>query len=129
GVKSGGFPDSDPWVTSVGGTSLAVGRDGAYEFETGWGTTESDWTGSTWKPAPPGEFQYGSGGGPSHVFAQPGYQAGVVPASVASWHGALMRAEPDLSMVADPQTGVLFSQTYVWPDGRRQIIDSWIGGT
>jgi len=129
GVKSGGFPDSDPWVTSVGGTSLAVGRDGGYEFETGWGTTESDWTGSTWKPTPPGEFQYGSGGGPSHVFAQPGYQAGVVPAAVARWHSGLMRAEPDLSMVADPQTGVLFSQTYVWPNGRRQIIDSWIGGT
>jgi subtilase family serine protease len=32
-------------------------------------------------------------------------------------------------MDADPQTGVTFAQTYVLPDGRRRIIDSWIGGT
>ena len=77
----------------------------------------------------PEGFQYGSGGGPSHVFTQPGYQAGVVPAAQAMWHGRLMRAEPDLAMDVDPQTGVLFSQTYVEPNGRRRIIDSWIGGT
>ncbi len=129
GVKSGGFPDSSPWVTSVGGTSLAVGRSGSYDFETGWGTTESDWTGSKWAPAVPGDFLYGSGGGPSHVFSQPSYQAGVVPAAQATWHGQLRRTEPDLAMDADPQTGVLFSQTYVEPNGRQRIIDSWIGGT
>jgi subtilase family serine protease len=32
-------------------------------------------------------------------------------------------------MDADPQTGVTFAQTYVLPSGRREIIDSWIGGT
>ena len=32
------FPASDPWVTSVGGTSLAVGRDRQYEWETGAGS-------------------------------------------------------------------------------------------
>jgi subtilase family serine protease len=31
------FPASDPWVTSVGGTSLAVGPGNRYEWETGWG--------------------------------------------------------------------------------------------
>ena len=30
---------------------------------------------------------------------------------------------------ADPQTGVTFAQTYMLPNGRRKIIDSWIGGT
>ena len=32
------YPDSSPWVTSVGGTSLAIGRSNNYEFETSWGT-------------------------------------------------------------------------------------------
>ena len=32
------FPTSSPWVTSVGGTSLAIGRHNNYEFETSWGT-------------------------------------------------------------------------------------------
>ena len=32
-------------------------------------------------------------------------------------------------MDADPQTGVTFAQTYMLPNGRRKIIDSWIGGT
>jgi subtilase family serine protease len=129
GTKSAGFPDSSPWVTSVGGTSLAVGRHGRYEFETGWGTTDSEWNGHAWAPASPGDFLYGSGGGPSHVFAQPWYQAGVVPDAQARWKRVLRRTEPDVSMVADPQTGVVFSQTYVEPNGHQKIIDSWIGGT
>ncbi|MGN6380091.1 MAG: S53 family peptidase [Gaiellales bacterium] len=129
GRRSAGFPDSSPWVTSVGGTSLAVGKHGQYEFETGWGTTGSDWNGHAWTPAAPGDFLYGSGGGASHVFSQPSYQAGVVPAAQALWKGRLRRTEPDVSMVADPQTGVVFSQTYVEPNGRQKIIDSWIGGT
>jgi subtilase family serine protease len=129
GRVSAGFPDSSPWVTSVGGTSLAVGQGGRYLWETGWGTTSSDWTGHRWSPAAPGDFLYGAGGGVSHVFAQPAWQAGVVPAADAAWKGVVRRAEPDLAMVADPQTGVLFSQTYVDPNGRERIIDSWIGGT
>ena len=129
GHASAGFPDSSPWVTSVGGTSLAIGRDGSYEWETGWGTTQSTWNGHAWSPAAPGEFLYGSGGGVSHVFAQPSWQAGVVPARLARWQGTAHRTEPDLAIDADPQTGVVFSQTYVEPNGRRRIIDSWIGGT
>ena len=31
------FPPSDPWVTAVGGTGLAIGAQGAYQFETSWG--------------------------------------------------------------------------------------------
>jgi len=129
GSKSVGFPDSDPWVTSVGGTSLAVGPEGQYEGETGWGTTSTDWNGARWAPKAPGQFLYGSGGGVSHVFAEPAWQKPVVPAADASWKGRSHRAEPDISMDADPQTGVVFSQTYVDPDGRQRIIDSWIGGT
>ena len=35
------FPASDPWVTSVGGTSLAIGPHDNYEWETGWGSDVS----------------------------------------------------------------------------------------
>jgi len=31
------YPTSSPWVTSVGGTSLAIGAQNNYEFETSWG--------------------------------------------------------------------------------------------
>jgi subtilase family serine protease len=129
GKVSAGFPDSSPWVTSVGGTSLAIDAHGGYEWEAGWGTTTTDWNGTTWAPKAPGAFMYGSGGGPSHVFAEPAYQRGVVPAAIATWHGAARRSEPDIAMDADPQTGVTFAQTYVEPNGRYRVIDSWIGGT
>jgi subtilase family serine protease len=129
GTRSAGFPDSSPWVTSVGGTSLAIGSHGQYLWEAGWGTTSVDWSHDHWQPAAPGPFLYGSGGGASHVFAMPGYQAAEVPQSDAMWNGSLRRVEPDLSLVADPQTGVTFSQTYVTASGHRRIIDSWIGGT
>ena len=76
GRISAGFPDSSPWVTSVGGTSLAISRTGGYEWEAGWGTTTTDWNGAKWAPKAPGDFMYGSGGGPSHVFPMPSYQAG-----------------------------------------------------
>ena len=45
GEKSVGFPDSSPWVTSVGGTALGIGRFGQRTWEAGWGSTSSDWNG------------------------------------------------------------------------------------
>jgi subtilase family serine protease len=129
GRVSAGFPDSSPWVTSVGGTSLAIDRRGGYLWESGWGTTTTDWSGTGWSPTAPGDFMYGSGGGRSHVFPMPSYQVGVVPRALARWRGVARRTEPDIAMDADPQTGVTFAQTYVLPNGRRRIIDSWIGGT
>ncbi len=59
----------------------------------------------------------------------PSYQAGVVPSGMQPGRESPRRAEPDIAMDADPQTGVMFAQTYVLPNGRHQIIDSWIGGT
>ncbi len=129
GEKSVGFPDSSPWVTSVGGTALGIGRYGQRTWEAGWGSTSSDWNGQAWKPKAPGTFLGGSGGGVSHIFAQPWYQKGVVPASAATWKGTLRRAEPDIAMNADPHTPVIFTQTYVKPNGHYTQIDSWIGGT
>jgi subtilase family serine protease len=34
------WPTGDPWVTAVGGTSLAIGRSNNRQFETGWGTAK-----------------------------------------------------------------------------------------
>ena len=121
GSVSGGFPDSSPLVTSVGGTSLAVGSSGQRLWETGWGTTEMNWAHGAWAERFPGYFLYGGGGGASAIYAKPSYQDGVVPGT--------QRAEPDVSLVADPQTGVLFTQTYSKPGGGTEQKESWIGGT
>jgi len=125
-----GFPDSSPLVTSVGGTSLAIDRWGRRMWETGWGTGElrlknEDWVGSM----PFGDFIYGGGGGVSHLYDQPAYQAGVVPAGLSTWKGQLRRAEPDIALDADPQTGVIFTQSWAKPNGGTRQVDSWIGGT
>ena len=122
GSVSGGFPDSSPLVTSVGGTSLAVGSSGQRLWETGWGTTEMNWAHGAWDERFPGYFLYGAGGGASAIYAKPSYQDGIVPGT--------QRAEPDVSLVADPQTGVLFTQTYSKPGGEHRVQkESWIGGT
>jgi subtilase family serine protease len=95
------YPASSPWVTSVGGTSLAIGASDDYEFETPWGTTLDPLTArGTWGYPPPGSRQqqeYGlsaypassgydgsGGGGVSTAYRQPWYQAGVVPPSLAT---------------------------------------------
>jgi subtilase family serine protease len=48
------WPASSPYVTAVGGTSLAVGASNNYLFETAWGTAKSTWTSGSWSPTPPG---------------------------------------------------------------------------
>ncbi|MDQ6753957.1 MAG: S53 family peptidase [Actinomycetota bacterium] len=107
GFASPDFPASSPWVTAVGGTSLAVGEKGNYLFETAWGNrldkivTNPDGTQSYLEPIPGTIFGGGAGGGVSAVFAQPAYQAGVVPATLAKGH----RVSPDVASLADPYTG------------------------
>jgi subtilase family serine protease len=104
GFKSPDFPTGDPFVTSVGGTSLAVGDDGERLFETGWGTSKyvPTPTGSSWTEAI--HFQYGAGGGYSDVFARPSWQQALVT-------GNQGRAVPDVAMDADPTTGMLVGET------------------
>lgn len=130
GRLSVGFPDSSPLVTSVGGTSLAIDRWGRRQFETGWGTNELTWKNNDWVGQMPfGDFIYGGGGGVSHLYDQPSYQAGVVPAALSTWKGVARRAEPDIALDADPQTGVIFTQSWATPGGGSRQVDSWIGGT
>ena len=114
GVKHPEYPSGDPWVTSVGGTSLAVGRNGDRLFETGWGTDKytlsTDGTG--WTPIDPTDpFLYGAGGGFSQIFREPWYQLGTVSPAVSGGG----RAVPDIGMDADPTTGMLVGETQDFP--------------
>jgi subtilase family serine protease len=121
------FPSSHPLVTAVGGTSLAVNKNNGYGFETGWATGTSTLSddGTAWDPPFPGDFLYGGGGGVSSLFAEPFYQRGVVPNSLARGH----RASPDIAMDGDPQTGMLVGETQTFPDGSVRYSEYRIGGT
>ncbi|WP_405584549.1 protease pro-enzyme activation domain-containing protein [Streptomyces sp. NBC_01190] len=109
------WPDSDPWVTSVGGTALGLAsKSGAYGFETDMGTQRSALSadGKSWTPLP-APFYFGGGGGTSEDFAQPAYQRGVVPSALSHtlMTGArsrtAQRVTPDVSMNGDLYTSVL----------------------
>jgi subtilase family serine protease len=124
-------PASSPWVTAVGGTSIGIGKNNDYLFETGWSTGRSTLKDGAWDIPPPGAFLYGGGGGTSQVFAQPKYQEGVVPADIADYFktGTPGRAVPDISAIGDVQTGMLYGITQTSPDGDVFFGESRIGGT
>jgi subtilase family serine protease len=127
------FPASDPWVTSVGGTSLATGPHGGYKWETGWGQGVAQLAadGTSWTGLP-GTFRGGAGGGPSSLFTQPFYQHGVVPAALSEPTGAAgpMRVMPDIAADADPATGMLIGQTRpLTVGGTPQYTEFAVGGT
>ena len=129
GFASADWPASSPFVTAVGGTSLAVDNSNNYLFETPWGTTTSSWTGTDWSPAAPGSWLYGGGGGVSILFDVPSYQQGVVPDAVFSAQGRTGRAVPDIAAVGDPNTGYLVGQTQAFPDGSVKYSEYKLGGT
>ncbi len=109
------WPASDPWVTAVGGTALAISSaSGSYKFETAMGNQRSVLSpdGASWVPFP-GYWYFGGGGGTSKDFTQPWYQALAVPPSLSH---TLMTGEkvktahrviPDVSMNGDLLTSVL----------------------
>ena len=77
------YPAASPNVVSVGGTTLTVDSSGNYIGETGWS---------------------GSGGGYSFYESEPAYQRSVQSSG--------SRTNPDVSMDADPNTGVPVYDTY-----------------
>jgi hypothetical protein len=81
------YPAASPEVVAVGGTSLYLNADGSYNRETGWGDSSQV-----------GGASIGSGGGISRYEGEPSYQQGVQ--SLGD------RTTPDVSLVADPATGV-----------------------
>ncbi|WP_326730588.1 S53 family peptidase [Streptomyces phaeochromogenes] len=131
GTKQVDTPANSAWVTAVGGTSLAVGKGDTYKWETGWGTlraTLSD-DGKSWTDFP-GTYTSGAGGGTSATVKQPFYQRGVVPSALAKANGKqAMRTVPDISAIADPNTGFLVGQSQTFPDGTQKYDEYRIGGT
>jgi subtilase family serine protease len=88
-VRTTSFPTDEPWVTSVGGTTLQ--RTGDAFHETAWNS---------------------SGGGFSAFYSQPSYQQSL-PGSVQS----LMqkrRGVPDVAGNADPNTGLAMYEHGSW---------------
>ncbi|MBO0768385.1 MAG: S8/S53 family peptidase [Solirubrobacterales bacterium] len=138
------YPDSSPYVTAVGGTSLAVGQNDNYEWELPWGTINDPLSadGKSWTFQPPANqadyaahYDGSGGGGVSTMYAQPSYQQGVVPNKLATAvpEGSTkspMRVVPDVSADADPGTGTLIGQTTLNPDGKTYSFNlSREGGT
>jgi subtilase family serine protease len=72
---------------------------------------------------------YGAGGGVSRIFAEPGYQKGVVQPSVFTAQGRTGRAVPDIAALADPNAGYLIGETQTFPDGSVKYSEYRIGGT
>src|SRR5437667_3849731 len=72
------WPAVSPYVLAVGGTSLYLDANNKRTSETAWS---------------------GSGGGASSFYSIPSYQSG--------WQASIARGVPDVSYVADPNTGML----------------------
>lgn len=123
------YPPTSPFVTAVGGTSLEVNGHGGRAAEYGWSTgkqvlcgSSTTSCGSATSPVGALAFQAGGGGGTSYYYTQPYYQANVVPTALALRNENLfgpqpLRVEPDISMDADAQTGMLIGLTQTFPDG------------
>jgi subtilase family serine protease len=128
GFPSPDFSASSPWVTAVGGTSMAVDAKGKRQFETGWETGKSTLTDGTYSEQ---AFSGGAGGGTSRLFEEPFYQKGVVPDALARQNQTgdkRGRVVPDVAALADPNTGFLMGQTQTFSDG--VYYDQFrIGGT
>ena len=93
------WPASDPLVTGVGGVYLCT--------DPGTGTMIDSSDPPTACRAHPGVREIGwidSGGGYSHVFAAPDYQAGFIPSGS-------MRGVPDVALQASATTGTLVYDT------------------
>ena len=123
------YPPTSPFITSVGGTTLEVNSLQARKAEFGWQTAKQVLCQSTVKncgsattPAGSLNWQVGGGGGTSYTYIQPFYQKGVVPSALALRNQALfgpipLRVEPDISMDADAQSGMLIGVTQTFPNG------------
>jgi subtilase family serine protease len=131
GIASGSWEATSPYVTGVGGTSLALLNAEGDKKEWGWGTYRAyladalvaadGKTIATSGVTLPFAFYSGSGGGPSLVMLAPDYQSNV-PYSMSGFTTladgtpvpleAPHRVTPDISMVGDPYTGFVYGETY-----------------
>jgi subtilase family serine protease len=121
-------PD-DPFCILVGGTSLGIGQNGQRLFETGWSTGVSVVKNGTWVLTRQGGA---TSGGPSLIWAQPGYQRGVVPKALAKAPGnrpGLVRSEPDIAALADAFTGFATGLLRFPKNKPPQFFEIPVGGT
>lgn len=110
GVVAVLYPESDPDVTSVGGTQLELNQsDGSFENEVAW--TGDTTSGSC------GKNDGGGGGGCSEVWAAPGYQTVGSP-----FCGTGSRSVPDVSLNASAHSG----QNYYFEGALRGVAGTSI---
>jgi subtilase family serine protease len=157
GFDAAGYPGESPYATSVGGTSLEITKDGLRGEELGWSNSIGALCSAVveeheeavelltehaiecthrqfgrWLPPAPGGYWAGGGGGTNFQYAEPYYQEGVVPAALADRNEAVThtpnRVVPDISMDADPFTGLKMGET-VAVAGAGQYEEFPIGGT
>lgn len=83
-----------------------------------------------WDPEPPGDFQYGGGGGTSRIIPEPAWQVGVVPAAISGYWGGRNRAVPDVSLDGDSNSGFEVGLTQTDPNTGDNLYSEYrIGGT
>ncbi len=92
-----GYPALSPNVVAVGGTSLYLNPDNSYNDETGWSKGSDSWSPNS-----------AGAGGISEYEPVPAYQAAVDPTT----QPIAGRAAPDVSIDADPATGVAVYDSY-----------------
>ncbi|MEY9860346.1 subtilase family serine protease [Catenulispora sp. GAS73] len=112
------MPGSDPYATVVGGTTLGIGAHDERVLETGWSTDTGSLNDGKWDDL----GISGAGGGTSLDWAQPGYQKGVVPASMShvqvGGKTLVNRAAPDIAADGDPDTGMLVGYVQTGTDAK-----------
>jgi subtilase family serine protease len=124
------WPTASSWVTAVGGTALAIDKQGGTEFQTAMGDARSGRTlpgAGSWAAA---NGTFGGGGGVSETEPQPWYQSWVVPRQLST---TLMdgtkttpkRTIPDISLNGD----LYFSSTLVGQTTDGVYSESGYGGT
>jgi subtilase family serine protease len=100
---STGWPASSPYVTGIGGVSVALDDQKHIAWQTSWGTTITEIADRVSLGSPPIDppfnegFVSGGTGGASDAYPKPFYQHGL-PGD--------RRLTPDISWVADPYTGL-----------------------
>jgi subtilase family serine protease len=123
GFQDVDWPSSSPYVTSVGGVSVALDANNHIAWQTSWGTNITEIADTIALGSPPVDppfnegFIYGGGGGTSNVYSKPSWQRAL---------GGQRRLVPDISWVADPYTGV---EIIYSTDAQNDLGIEAIGGT
>lgn len=120
---STGWPASSPYVTGIGGVTVALDSQKRIAWQSSWGNTITEIADKTSLGNPPLDppnnegFVYGGTGGASDIYPKPRFQEDL-PGE--------RRLTPDISWVADPYTGV---EIIYSTDAANDLGIEVIGGT